>query len=419
MSKYKLSRRSFVQTSIASLASGLTAIYGKSILDQVKPFTMPKSSNDDDWSAIRSHFILDDGVTYMNNASLGMPPLEVVDSVNKGYKAISKDPLHGKHHLQETIKNNVIPALAKTFGAKSKEMILTRNASEALHLQTTGLILKEGDEVIVSTQEHPAALKPWIHRKAKNNIKIKTVFIPSPLISERDVVNRLSSAITSKTKAISFCHVTRGGHKYPVKKISRMARKKGIVTLVDGAQAVGQFPIDIKDLECDAYSASLHKWVLAPSGTGFLCVRENSKDYFDSPFDPDASDIHGLFNPPGTKDLPVRAGINSALNFINKIGMKNIERRCRYLSDYLKEGLKKINGITLLSGKSPNLSAPGSTIFEKKQLDAIASVDLFEKRIKFHIDEHQRDGHNAIRISTHIYNSTNEIDALLNELKNL
>ena len=152
MSKYKLSRRSFVQTSIASLASGLTAIYGKSILDQVKPFTMPKSSNDDDWSAIRSHFMLNDGVTYMNNASLGMPPLEVVDSVNKGYKAISKDPLHGKHHLQETIKNNVIPALAKTFGAKSKEMILTRNASEALHLQTTGLILKEGDEVIVSTQ---------------------------------------------------------------------------------------------------------------------------------------------------------------------------------------------------------------------------------------------------------------------------
>ena len=419
MSKYKLSRRSFVQTSIASLASGLTAIYGKSILDQVKPFSMPKSLNDDNWSAIRSHFMLNNGVTYMNNASLGMPPIEVVHSVNKGYEAISKDPLHGKHQLQETIKNNTIPTLAKTFGAKTKEMILTRNASEALHLQTTGLILKEGDEVIVSTQEHPAALKPWMRRKVKNNIKVKKVFIPSPLISERDVVNRLSSAITSKTKAISFCHVTRGGHKYPVKKISRMARKKGIVTLVDGAQAVGQFPIDIKDLECDAYSASLHKWVLAPSGTGFLCIRENSKDYFDSPFDPDASDIHSLFNPPGTKDLPVRAGINSALNFINKIGMKNIERRCRYLSDYLKEGLKKINGITLLSGKSPNLSAPGSTIFEKKQLDAIASVDLFEKRIKFHIDEHQRDGHNAIRISTHIYNSTDEVDALLNELKNL
>ena len=84
MSKYKLSRRSFVQTSIASLASGLTAIYGKSILDQVKPFSMPKSSNDDNWSAIKSHFMLNDGVTYMNNASLGMPPIEVVYSVNKG-----------------------------------------------------------------------------------------------------------------------------------------------------------------------------------------------------------------------------------------------------------------------------------------------------------------------------------------------
>ncbi|MEC9475231.1 MAG: aminotransferase class V-fold PLP-dependent enzyme, partial [Candidatus Neomarinimicrobiota bacterium] len=133
-------------------------------------------------------------------------------------------------------------------------------------------------------------------------------------------------------------------------------------------------------------------------------------------FDPDASSVQSLFNPPGTKDLPVRTGIGSALNFINKIGIKNIERRCRSLSNYLKNGLKKIDGVTLLSGKTPNLSAPGSTIFEKKNLDAVDSVTLFEKRIKYHIDEHQRDGHNAIRISTHFYNSKEQIDLLLNEL---
>ena len=414
--KSKLSRRSFIQKSAAGFAAGIGTIYGKSNIQKPQYFSTPNSINDNNWSAIRSHFILNDGVTYMNNASLGMPPIEVVDSVNKGYEAISKDPLHGKHKLQETIKSNVMPALAKVFDVKTDELVLTRNASEALFLQTSGLTLYEGDEVIISTQEHPAALKPWMHRKAKDGIKIRPIFIPSPLVSENDVVRRFSNAITSKTKAISFCHVTRGGHRYPVKKISQMARKKDIITLVDGAQAVGQFPIDINDLGCDAYSASLHKWILAPSGTGFLYVRENSKGYFDSPFDPDASSIQSLFNPPGTKDLPVRTGIGSALNFINKIGIKNIERRCRSLSNYLKNGLKKIDGVTLLSGKTPNLSAPGSTIFEKKNLDAVDSVTLFEKRIKYHIDEHQRDGHNAIRISTHFYNSKEQIDLLLNEL---
>ncbi len=414
--KSKLSRRFFIQKSVVGLTAGIGAIYGKSNIQKPQTFSTPKSENDNNWSAIRSHFILNDDVTYMNNASLGMPPIEVVDSVNKGYEGISKDPLHGKHELQENIKSNVMPTLAKVFGVKTDELILTRNASEALFLQTSGLNLTEGDEVIISSQEHPAALKPWMHRKEKDGIKVKPIFIPSPLISENDVVKRLSNAITSKTKAISFCHVTRGGHKYPVKKISHMARKKGIITLVDGAQAVGQFPIDINDLDCDAYSASLHKWILAPSGTGFLYVRENSKSYFSSPFDPDASSIQSLFTPPGTKDLPVRASIGSALYFINKIGIKNIERRCRSLSNYLKDGLKKIDGVKLLSGKTPNLSAPGSTIFEKKNLDAIESVALFEKRIKYHIDEHQRDGHNAIRISTHFYNSKEQIDLLLSEL---
>ena len=102
------------------------------------------------------------------------------------------------------------------------------------------------------------------------------------------------------------------------------------------------------------------------------------------------------------------------LNFVNKLGQENIEKRCRFLSDYLKNGLEEIQGITLLSGASPSLSAPGSTIFEKDGLDAMEAVPLIENKIQTHIDEHQRDGHNAIRVSTHIYNTTAEIDRLIN-----
>ena len=161
--KSKLSRRFFIQKSVVGLTAAIGAIYGKSNIQKPQTFSTPKSENDNNWSAIRSHFILNDDVTYMNNASLGMPPIEVVDSVNKGYEGISKDPLHGKHELQESIKSNVMPTLAKVFGVKTDELILTRNASEALFLQTSGLNLTEGDEVIISSQEHPAALKPWMH----------------------------------------------------------------------------------------------------------------------------------------------------------------------------------------------------------------------------------------------------------------
>ena len=413
----KFSRRSFIKTGLASAAVATLPGCDSQIDVQVRRnLIKPVGIEDAAWKNVRSQFILDKGITYMNNASLGMPPAVVAEAVCKGYEAISKEPLHGKHDLQDNITKEVIPNLAKTFGAEADEIVLTRNASEALHLQAIGLELKHGDEVIITTQEHPAGHRPWKFRIEHEGVRVKEVFIPSPLDSEDDVVSRVEEAISRKTKALSFCHVTRGGHRYPVKKLVAMARDRGIVTLVDGAQAAGQFPINLHDLGCDTYAVSLHKWILAPAGTGFLYVRQDARERIKSAFAPDPTLEAPGFDPPGTKDFPVRAAIGTALDFVNTLGLENIEKRCRSLSDYLKAGLAEIKGVKLLSGHTPEISAPGSTIFEKEGLDAMASVPMMEERIKTHIDEHQRDSHNAIRISTHIYNTKAEIDRLLEAL---
>ena len=413
----KFTRRSFVKTGFVGAISTLFPLdYLSAKNTKLDSIIRPHGSDDANWRKIRSQFSLKRNVTYMNNASLGMPPAVVVNAVRDGYKAISEEPLHGKHDLQDRIKSEVFPSLAEMFGASAEEIVLTRNASEALHLQAIGVQLDPGDEVIITSQEHPAGLRPWMYRGEKDGIIIKRVFIPSPLKSESDVIERFSSAITSKTKAISFCHVTRGGHRYPVKKLVSMANDKGILTIVDGAQAVGQFPINLHDLGCDAYAVSLHKWILAPAGTGFLYIKKESRDRIKSAFTMNGTLNSPGFDPPGTKDFPVRAAILTAVNFVNKIGQENIEERCRYLSDYLKSGLKQIKGVKILSGKINSISAPGSTIFEKEGLDAMEAVPLIEEKIKTHIDEHQRDNHNAIRISTHIYNTTKQIDRLLNAL---
>ena len=413
----KFSRRSFIKTGLASAAVATLPGCDSQIDVQVRrKLKKPVGIEDAGWKNVRSQFILDKGLTYMNNASLGMPPAVVAEAVCKGYEAISKEPLHGKHGLQDNITKEVIPNLAKTFGAEADEIVLTRNASEALHLQAIGLELKRGDEVIITTQEHPAGHRPWMFRKEHEGVRVKEVFIPSPLDSEDDVVSRVEEAISRKTKALSFCHVTRGGHRYPVKKLAAMARDRGMLTLVDGAQAAGQFPINLHDLGCDTYAVSLHKWILAPAGTGFLYVRQDARKRIRSAFAPDPTLEAPGFDPPGTKDFPVRAAIGAALDFVNTLGLENIENRCRSLSDYLKAGLAEIKGVKLLSGHTPKISAPGSTIFEKEGLDAIASVPMMEERIKTHIDEHQRDSHNAIRISTHVYNTKAEIDKLLEAL---
>ncbi|MFL3025389.1 MAG: aminotransferase class V-fold PLP-dependent enzyme [Candidatus Neomarinimicrobiota bacterium] len=412
----KYSRRLFIKSGILGLGAPLLS---KSFDSKLTKFKVPKSSSDKDWAEVRSHFIIDKDITYMNNASLGMPPLGVLKSINNGYEAISKEPLHGKHDLQDSISKSVIPKLAKTFGVDEDEIVLTRNASEALDIQAHSVKLKKGDEIIISSQEHPAGLRPWLVRQKNDGIKIKTVFIPSPLKSVTDTVSRLSNAITSKTKAISFCHVTRGGHLYPVKEIVDMAKERNLLTLVDGAQAAGQFPINLNKVRCDAYSVSLHKWILAPAGTGFLFINKEAREKMISPFIYEKNQISPGFDPPGTKDFPVRAAIGTALDYINNIGLLNIEKRCRALSNYLKKGLIQIDGVKILSSPINKLSAPGSTIFEKAGLDAFKSVPMIENMINTHIDEHVRDGHNAIRVSTHIYNTKQQIDQLLEALSKI
>ena len=412
----KYSRRLFIKSGILGLGAPLLS---KSFDSKLTKFKVPKSSSDKDWAEVRSHFIIDKDITYMNNASLGMPPLGVLKSINNGYEAISKEPLHGKHDLQDSISKSVIPKLAKTFGVDEDEIVLTRNASEALDIQAHSVKLKKGDEIIISSQEHPAGLRPWLVRQKNDGIKIKTVFIPSPLKSVTDTVSRLSNAITSKTKAISFCHVTRGGHLYPLKEIVDMAKERNLLTLVDGAQAAGQFPINLSKVRCDAYSVSLHKWILAPAGTGFLFINKEAREKMISPFIYEKNQISPGFDPPGTKDFPVRAAIGTALDYINNIGLLNIEKRCRELSNYLKKELIQIDGVKILSSPINKLSAPGSTIFEKAGLDAFKSVPMIENMINTHIDEHVRDGHNAIRVSTHIYNTKQQIDQLLEALSKI
>ena len=415
----RLTRRQAMKLGALSvLATGLQGCKPDETADQAPTPgpQQPEGVDDAAWAAIRDEFMISPELAYMNNASLGMPPRRVVDAVAAGFAAISNEPLHGKHDLQDAITESVMPSLGALLGVAPSEISLTRNATEALHLQASGLQLRAGDEVLITTQEHPAGVRPWQLRAEREGMRLTEVFIPSPLPPAEGVLERVETAIGPRTRAIAFCHVTRGGHLYPVESLCAMARDHGLVSLVDGAQALGQFPFDLRALGCDAYSASLHKWMLGPVGTGFMFVNEASRDDIVTTYAPGATTDTPQHAPSGTADFPVRAAIASALDFVSALGLDRIEARCRYLSDYLKDRLNDLDDVRMLSGQRDQ-SAPGQTIFEKGGLDAVAAVPLMEAAAAAHIDEHQRDGHNAIRVSTHVYNTRAEIDRLVDALR--
>jgi selenocysteine lyase/cysteine desulfurase len=413
-----LNRRTFLSASFTSVAAGTLASCRQDTAARRPELVVPTTPSDDAWTSVQAQFSNDPGVTYLNNASLGMPPAVVREAVCRGYELHSRDPIRAKAELREIIANRTMPNLATFFGASPEEISLTRNATEALHLAVTGLKLEGGAEVLITSQEHPAGRRPWRFLAARRDIDLKEVFIPSPLESAEQAIDLITGALTSRTQALAFCHVTRGGHLYPVKALCDMARDHDIATVVDGAQAVGMFPVDLNDLGCDAYAASLHKWMLAPIGTGMMYIRREARRRWQSVFDEVSTPEQPNYAPTGTEDLPVRAAIDAAVTFLQQIGIENIASRDRLLSDHLKSRLTAMPAATILSGPTPETSAPGSTIFELEGVDAVGAVAILEPE-GLHIDEHARDGHNAIRISTHFYNTTEQIDRAVEALGEL
>jgi len=373
------------------------------------------------WSQVRSHFVLEKGHAYLNNAAIGMPPKPVGDAVAEGFRLMSENPSKAKRVFHDYIEDELRPSLADFLGVQTGEIALARNATEGLYHIINGLDLSSGDQILMTTQEHPSAVRPWRVRAERDGIEIKEVHIPSPLVSEDDVVERISAAIEERTSVLFFCHVTRGGYLYPVKRLSALARKRGLISAIDGAQAVGMLDVDVAGIECDLYTNSLHKWFLGPAGTGFLYVNHAMQPSFTSLYAPseDPGDDARRFETQGTYDLPVRAALGTALDFLNRIGIGNIEKRLRMLSDYLRQALLDIPRLRLLTSQSHDISSPGSTIFEFEGVNAARWRGPMEAESFLHVDDHDRDGHQGLRISTHYYVTTDEIDRCVDKLREM
>lgn len=373
------------------------------------------------WSQVRSQFIPENGHVYLNNAALGMPPKPVRDDVAEGFRLMSENPSKAKKEFPSYLENELRPALAEFLGAEIDEIALARNATEGLYHIVNGLNLVRGDQVLVTSQEHPSAMRPWQVRAERDGIEIKEIHIPSPLISEDDIVERISGAIDKNTKVLFFCHVTRGGYLYPVKRLCTLARDRGLISAVDGAQAVGMLNVDLATTGCDLYTNSLHKWFLGPAGTGFLYVNRSMQSSFRTLYAPaaESGEDARIYEIQGTYDFPVRAALGTSLDFLNRIGISNIENRLRNLSDYLRMALRNVPKLRLLTDSSHEISSPGSTIFEFEGMSVVRWPGLMQEEAKIHVDDHNRDGHQGIRISTHYYNTRSQIDQCVELLKEM
>jgi selenocysteine lyase/cysteine desulfurase len=229
------------------------------------------AQDEDYWQTIQQAFDIDRALINLNNGGVAPSP-RVVQKALEHYLTVSNQaPAITMWGWIEPEIEAVRRRLAANFGCDPEEMAITRNASEALEIVQLGLALERGDEVLTTTQDYPRMITTWKQRERRDGIVLKQIPFPVPPPSQDDLANRIEQAITPRTKVIHICHITNlTGQIFPVKKIAQMGRDRGIETIVDGAHAYAHFPFTRDELDCDYYGTSLHKWLTAPIGTGFL-----------------------------------------------------------------------------------------------------------------------------------------------------
>jgi len=377
------------------------------------------------WREIQMDFKLDRTIINLNNGFTCPTPRVALESEMRYMEMINMAPIFYQGPIAERIQT-IRLRMAAEFGCDPEELALTRGASESLQIVQNGIDLKAGDEVVTTEQDYPRMLTTWDQRMRRDNIKVHRLQFPVPTTAE-DLCHRFEQAITPQTKVFHFCHVTNlTAQMFPVARLSRLARLKGIVTIVDGAHALGQFPFKLRDLECDAYGVSLHKWLLAPIGNGCLYVRKEMIPRFwplqAAPEQQD-DDIR-KFEAIGTHPWAIRAALGEALAYHQAIGGDRKAARLRYLTQRWANALKVYPRIKILT----DLSEPA-------QAWAVAAVNIegidVRDLSKFLMDKYlivvvglvggappnQVFEYQCLRVSPNIYTTLEEIDTFVTAME--
>jgi len=377
------------------------------------------------WREIQLAFKLDRSLINLNNGFTCPAPRVALESCWRYMDMINMLPVHYQGMVAGNIQT-LRRRMAAEFGCDPEEMALTRGASESLQIVQNGIDLKAGDEVITTEQDYPRMLTTWDQRMRRQGIKVTRLQFPVPATQDF-LYNMFEKAVTPQTKVFHFCHITNlTAQLFPVQRLSRLARSKGIVTIVDGAHALGHFPFKLRDLECDAYGVSLHKWLLAPIGNGCIYVRrEMIPKFWPLQAAPEQQDDDiRKFEAIGTHPWAIRAALGESLAFHQAIGAERKAARLRYLNLRWVNALKAHPRIKILSDFSEPVQAWGVAAVGMEGADVGALAKFLMDKYRIIVvplvggaPPNSVFDYTALRVSPNVYTTLEEIDTFIDGME--
>ena len=444
------SRRDFLKKAGTATAGSLAALLlpGAPRAGTLRPDasqTLPDSTPGDElfWLGIRSQFVLDQNSIYMNTGTEGSMPRTVLAGLYAYSHKFAQKPMDSVSYDEDLNmkQEKNCRCLAAFVGADPEEIVLTTNTTEGMHIAVNGLDLNEGDEILTTLHEHDAALSPLHVLQDRRGVTVTELALPSPAPGAGEIISAFSSAITRRTRALCFCHINyTTGLRMPVRELCALARTKGLITIVDGAHAMGMLNVDLHDLGCDFYACATHKWLNGPPGTGLLYIRSAREnpcclwpvltEVYSAAY---LLSITQMLQMRGQQNTPALCAMKDAMEFQNKIGKDRIEGRILALNRYLKEKIAEVWGPeslltpleddALSSGLASFVPCPNfSDRYEREKVSSVykALREQYGITIRYiNFRDRQTDTADtyALRVSTHIFNSYGEIDELIAAVK--
>lgn len=422
------SRRSFLG-GLTGAVAGLTylpsaAASPRKLMSMLASVT---SDTESYWKLVTEQYPVRSGKVILNAANLCPSPRSVSDRVAELTRDEDSDvsfPNRAKfdEFLEESRKK-----IADYFSVSAEEIALVRNTSEANNTINNGYALTANDEIVLWDQNHPCNNVAWDVRQARYGFKIARIAVPATVKSNEEIVSLFEAAVTTRTKVLSITHISNtSGIRLPAKEIFAMAKAKvpGIYCHLDGAQTFGYLKLDLKDIGCDSYAGSCHKWFMGPKQVGVLYVRQEQIPHlwpnivsvgYNSKAETPAKGAR-KFESLGQRDDASLAAVGTAVDFHRIVGQAAIEARTTELARALKQGVAKLNKVKMITPMDPKLSG-GIVIFGLAGLDrkqtAVFVNDLY---VKYGVAGAPTGG---VRLCPHSYNTMEDVDKTIHAVREL
>jgi selenocysteine lyase/cysteine desulfurase len=415
-----ISRRNLLKSlGLSAITFSSLTGFGKNLPEDTS--TSLLSPDDPDfWKSVRDQFPLDKNTVFFNPGTVGAMPKVVVEKMVTHLKYIASSPADWAYrddNKEEFISgyNNLMSLrtkVGKLINANALEIAMTDNVTNGMSYIANGLTLQPGDEILTTDQEHSGGKSGFLLKEKRYGAVFKTVAIPKPAHTSQEVYDIIVKAFTPKTKVLMLSHMISGsGAILPVKELCAEASKRGIFTLLDGAQTVGQIKVDVKDIGCDAYAGCFHKWIGAPHGSGFLYIRQDRmKDVWTTIASGrwDNHEDEGFrFTQRGTGSFPILKGVEAALDLHFEIGPDRVYDRIKFLGNRLRDGLRTIPKVKFFNPLDEKMCA-GISVYNIEGWTGTKLQDAYWEKAKMR--PRSQGDQFGVRHCTHIFNNEAEID---------